>query len=78
MRRTSIDSNINPTSETGCVHHWIIDSPEGATSQGVCKACGAKNEFSNFLPLPAWIDTKSSLNTTRSVLTEDIGSIPSY
>jgi hypothetical protein len=30
-----------------CRHHWIIDSPRGATSRGVCKVCGAKKRFPN-------------------------------
>lgn len=30
-----------------CRHHWIIDAPQGATSWGVCKLCGAKKEFPN-------------------------------
>ena len=30
-----------------CVHHWIIDSPAGETSLGVCKHCGTSREFRN-------------------------------
>jgi hypothetical protein len=30
-----------------CRHHWIIETPHGATSWGVCKVCGAKKEFPN-------------------------------
>jgi hypothetical protein len=30
-----------------CTHYWIIDSPNGHTSTGVCKFCGAVHEFSN-------------------------------
>ena len=32
-----------------CVHHWIIDTPGGTTSQGRCKRCGAVAEFFNEL-----------------------------
>jgi hypothetical protein len=35
--------------EKQCTHHWIIDSPDGHTSIGRCKFCGAMNEFSNDL-----------------------------
>lgn len=28
-------------------HHWRIDTPNGATSAGVCIECGAQREFSN-------------------------------
>jgi hypothetical protein len=34
-------------SAPNCRHHWIIDSPQGATSKGVCKLCGAKRDFPN-------------------------------
>lgn len=30
-----------------CVHHWLIETPQGATSKGVCKLCGAMGEFRN-------------------------------
>lgn len=36
-------------SEPQCRHHWLIESPHGATSQGVCKLCGAIREFRNAL-----------------------------
>ena len=28
-------------------HHWIIEEPTGPVSKGVCKLCGASQEFSN-------------------------------
>jgi len=37
------------TKQKQCVHHWIIDSPDGPTSFGKCKLCGATAEFSNDL-----------------------------
>ena len=30
-----------------CAHHWVIDRPNGPTSEGVCQRCGEKREFSN-------------------------------
>jgi hypothetical protein len=30
-----------------CRHHWLIESPHGATSWGICKHCGERREFSN-------------------------------
>jgi len=37
-----------PANETECVHHWIIEPPDGPTSKGVCKICGAVKEFENW------------------------------
>jgi hypothetical protein len=37
-----------------CRHHWVIDAPEGATSLGVCKLCGAKKEFPNSASDSLW------------------------
>ena len=31
----------------GCVHHWIIATPEGATSHGQCKKCGLERDWYN-------------------------------
>jgi hypothetical protein len=30
-----------------CMHHWIIEPPDGPTSKGYCKYCGAVAEFFN-------------------------------
>lgn len=30
-----------------CRHHWIIETPRGATSMGRCKRCGEEREFRN-------------------------------
>ena len=32
---------------TDCAHWWQIESPNGETSQGVCKHCGAARSFLN-------------------------------
>lgn len=32
------------------VHHWRIEEPNGETSLGVCKICGATRAFKNWLP----------------------------
>ena len=30
-----------------CRHHWVIESPHGATSLGRCKRCSEVREFRN-------------------------------
>lgn len=42
-----------------CNHHWVIESPEGPTSIGICKYCGATKEFTNYLPYSTWDDDGS-------------------
>ena len=37
-----------------CEHHWVIESPNGPTSTGVCKVCGSKSEFKNSIPGSGW------------------------
>jgi hypothetical protein len=46
------------TATAACMHHWLIDSPEGPSSRGVCKLCGAIDEFKNYVPYPSWQDVK--------------------
>jgi hypothetical protein len=36
------------SAEPRCVHHWVIETPSGTTSWGVCKICGDKREFQNY------------------------------
>lgn len=31
----------------GHAHHWVIESPSGPTSPGVCRLCGAAQDFKN-------------------------------
>ena len=30
-----------------CQHHWVVEGPNGPTSWGECKRCGARREFVN-------------------------------
>jgi hypothetical protein len=32
-----------------CVHHWVIDSPAGSVSAGLCRICGARRTFANYV-----------------------------
>lgn len=51
------DSVIMERSDTGvpqCRHHWKIAAPNGATSLGVCKYCGAEREFANSTSESIW------------------------
>ena len=36
-----------------CVHHWIIETPAGRTSGGVCKHCGETRDFLNSIEFVA-------------------------
>ncbi len=30
-----------------CYHYWLMESPDGSVSRGVCKRCGVEREFYN-------------------------------
>ena len=45
-----------------CVHHWIIDAPEGPVSRGMCKKCGEERDFSNYLEHPGQWQENVSLD----------------
>ena len=40
------------TIQEKCVHHWIIDAPDGRISLGKCRFCGLVREFYNDLMDP--------------------------
>jgi hypothetical protein len=42
--------DIPKVENTQCNHYWVIDSPRGPTSGGICKFCGARKEFDNWGP----------------------------
>jgi hypothetical protein len=37
-----------------CRHHWVIQSPNGVTSRGVCKNCGRQRDFPNAAADAMW------------------------
>ena len=57
--------------EDKCRHYWIIESPNGPTSRGVCKLCGAEKEFQNFLPYSVWEGNLPTLFDTDGI--QEIG-----
>ncbi len=43
-----------------CRHHWLIETPRGALSNGRCKICGEEREFRNSANDYIWDDDSSS------------------
>lgn len=43
-----------------CQHHWLIETPRGATSHGRCKRCGEEREFRNSATDHLWEDESGS------------------
>jgi len=66
MSRTSAQSQERPSGAarkaSNCVHHWIIDAPNGRESTGVCKHCGAEKGFSNSTESVMWEQTNTLRN----------------
>ena len=47
-----MESSLNavaekPVTTATCRHHWIIETPTGPVSKGVCKLCGEERDFEN-------------------------------
>lgn len=53
-----------------CVHHWIIDEPEGPVSKGYCKKCGEEREFQNYFPHSIWEGKQTDEEVAKSLLSE--------
>ncbi len=43
--------------KAACRHHWIIETPIGPVSSGVCQVCGEIREFKNYIETAPWRDT---------------------
>lgn len=51
---------VAPVPRQDCAHHWEIETPNGPTSEGVCRTCGATRDFSNSTPSSAdWTRKRS-------------------
>ncbi len=48
-----------------CTHHWVIESPNGPTSMGVCKICGLNAEFKNSTQGTGWDRESPQSRRTR-------------
>jgi hypothetical protein len=64
MQESIVVEELRPDAEApveapACRHHWRIESPNGATSNGVCKLCGAVKEFSNSSSDSIWENENS-------------------
>tara|TARA_B100000029_G_scaffold326813_1_gene319247 strand:+ start:1213 stop:1455 length:243 start_codon:yes stop_codon:yes gene_type:complete len=53
------EDNKTGITDDGCAHHWIIEPPNGAVSQGSCKICGEQKEFRNSFEYSSWYGNKS-------------------
>lgn len=47
-------TEVAVVSRAGCCHHWMIESPNGPTSVGTCRACGEVREFKNSVQITSW------------------------
>jgi hypothetical protein len=61
MARAAKNIAERPKVKVECSHHWVIESPNGPTSRGVCKYCGAEREFWNYWSDHFWEDDVSML-----------------
>lgn len=48
-----------------CQHHFLIESPNGPTSDGVCKKCKEKRTFHNSLHVDGWSSDKFTSKRPR-------------
>ena len=60
MAEVDVSTLDQEATEPTCRHHWLIESPHGATSMGICKVCGAEREFRNSAGDFLWEDEPMS------------------
>ena len=56
---------LNDFITNNCAHHWVIDSPNGPTSEGVCQRCGEKREFTNSAETTSVWTYRSKAHTSK-------------
>ncbi len=37
-----------------CLHHWVIETADGPTSEGVCRKCAEVKTFANYVAQNTW------------------------
>lgn len=65
------------TTQTGHIHHWMIESPNGKTSPGVCKLCGEARDFRNSYDKADFkkFTTKNSIPKSVDYLNNEKGTV---
>lgn len=59
------EAREHTTQVATCVHHWLIEAPNGRESEGRCKRCGVLKSFTNSTEAVMWEQT-NTLRTVRS------------
>ena len=62
------DATARKTRAKKCVHHWMIETPNGRESRGVCRNCGRKRAFANSTENVMWEQTNTLRNELGSTL----------
>ena len=60
VKERKTEATTAPVEAGACRHHWLIESPRGAVSNGRCKLCGEEREFRNSANDYIWDDDSSS------------------
>jgi len=47
-QRAELTAAQSDVSSDGCAHHWMIETPNGETSEARCKRCGKTRDFLNY------------------------------
>lgn len=53
------------SAQANCVHHWLIEAPNGRESRGSCKNCGKTKDFVNSTESVMWEQTNTIRNDLR-------------
>ncbi len=61
MNRSGAVVERRTPSRKACRHHWVIESPHGATSLGYCKRCKRTKRFPNAAEDLLWNSERAGL-----------------
>ncbi len=50
-----------------CKHHWLIESPQGPVSRGICQLCDATREFKNYIDAISWGEESSQSTANYAI-----------
>ena len=61
---------------SNCAHHWVIAASNGPTSEGVCKRCGERREFTNSAELTStWANYHPKAQYTTKKLSQNLNKV---
>ena len=73
-QQTAVPESANTEDSPQCMHYWVIQPADGPVSPGICRSCGERREFKNYVEGAPWGASRLS-NRARSAAQKEMSPV---